>query len=346
MKQNKQLLPLAILTSPLFGTFTVAPIILYLSSRPAEELDYIDMYFIKTVGIVLAVCAVYLFQWFLNIALLNFQQDRKNNSFLSSNWQRYLLSFAITLGLSSLFIIASDEYSFGINVFKYYPLLGNFVTNSFILILIDLTISRKISENLKLEKAQLEISQLITQQEQLKQQIHPHFLFNAIGTLQILIGKEPERALVYSKRLASFLRDSLSLAQNDVVPVEQELAFLENYLLLQQMRFSSSITYDITIPEAVKKEAKLPVFSLQLLAENAIKHTSFSKEEPLQITIEYLPEGFLLMKNNKNAKYSSAESNGIGLKNLAKRFGHFTEELPQIIDTEEHFGVKLKVLGK
>lgn len=344
-QNKKQLIRIALMTSPLFGMFIVAPILLYLVSLSSEKLTYIDLSFIKVTLIVLAVCSVYFIQWLINIGLLRFFSSKKKWIGMSPTIQRYFLSSLITIGFSCFFVIASDKYSFGIDTFKYYPLIGNLATNTFMLIIINLIVNKSISENLKLEKAQLEISHLTTQQEQLKQQIHPHFLFNALGTLQILIKKNSEKSYGYAQLLASFLRKSLTIAQNDVITVKEDLAFFEDYLRLQQMRFQDAIIYEVNLPEEMLNEGKIPVFSLQLLGENAIKHNSFSKQKPLYIKIGYLSNGYLTLQNNLSPKFTEVESAGIGLKNLTKRFSHFTNDLPKVEKNDDSFVVEIKILG-
>ncbi|MEM1321573.1 MAG: histidine kinase [Bacteroidota bacterium] len=321
--------------------------ILFLQTLPPEKAELIDMTPLKTFLSILLVTGNFILQWGVNIGLLKAFEKTTQDIGINKDWLRYLLSHSIIFLMLFFPILLADDYRLLMGNFKLYPLFSNFASNSFILIMISLVVSRNEFARLKLEKAELEISQLITQQEQLKQQIHPHFLFNALGTLQILIKSDAPKALLYAQRLAIFLRASLTLAQSDIVSVREEIAFFENYLQLQQMRFDQAINYQINIPDVILDNAKLPVFSLQLLAENAIKHNAFSSKSPMEILLIYEPNSFLWVSNDKFPKYKNGKGKeyGIGLKNLTNRFRHFTEDLPQIVETDNHFKVKLKILG-
>ncbi|MEM9821872.1 MAG: histidine kinase [Bacteroidota bacterium] len=344
---RKKLYQIALITTPFFCLLSLIPIVLFLQTLPPAKAEVIDVTALKTILFVSLVVGNFVLQWGVNIWLLKTFENGSIGSSINKDWLRYLFSHLIVFLVFFFPILLSSNYQLLMGDFSFYPLFSNFASNSFILIMINLVVSRNEYARLKLEKAELEISQLITQQEQLKQQIHPHFLFNALGTLQILIKSDAEKAVLYAQRLATFLRVSLTLAQSDIVSIKEEIAFFENYLQLQQMRFEKAINYTINIPDVVLDNGRLPVFSLQLLAENAIKHNAFSSNSPMEIVLIYEPKSFLWISNDRFPKYKhrNGEKSGIGLKNLSKRFGHFTEDLPQIMETEKHFKVKLKVLG-
>jgi len=281
--------------------------------------------------------------WVINIQLLRYFYKPTLPKILQWQGARYVASYIYVFSIF-LIIISNAPHPGRIKVVGWYPLVGMFAINTFILLIINLIVTRNEKEELKLQKAQLEISQLTTQQEQLKQQIHPHFLFNALGTLQVLMKKKGGQATDYAGQLAKFLRSSLSIAEQDVMSVQDDLAYFEDYLQLQKMRFGEGIQYQFDIPQEVIEKGRLPVFSLQILAENAIKHNAFSIQSPLFIDIKY-EEGLLIITNNLSPKFNQENASGIGLKNLTARFGHFTSHLPEIQMTQHQFKVTIKVLG-
>lgn len=121
-------------------------------------------------------------------------------------------------------------------------------------------------------------------------------------------------------RLSTLLRTSLQHAQRDTIPIKEELTLFENYLQLQQLRFGKALHYEIIMEEKVLSNSQLPIFSLQLLAENAIKHNAFSIENPLALQVRQVDQKLLCVSNNYRPKLQYAPSIGIGLHNLSERF--------------------------
>ncbi|MEM6320399.1 MAG: histidine kinase [Bacteroidota bacterium] len=340
-----ELFKAALFTSPLIALIGSTPVYLFLNANPENSAPFIDYDFFQRALLILVVAVWIYIHWMVNIWLLK-KMESPNGLFGSKKlWLRYGLSFGVILVQVTIRLIVFLFYK-DVNLFFYiYPVISMVAANFFILLLINLIITRSEKATLQLEKANLEINQLKTQQEQLKQQIHPHFLFNSLGTLQILIDKDQKMATDYTATLANYLRSSLSLAQNDVVSIKEEVTFLTNYIELQKMRFGEAIQYEINIPDDLLTTTKLPVFSLQLLAENAIKHNTFSAAKPLKIVIQYVENGFVTVENNLSPKFHATAKSGIGLQNLKKRFAHFTETVPTIAQTDCSFQVKLKLLG-
>lgn len=227
---------------------------------------------------------------------------------------------------------------------KLIPLAGVFANNLFILVMIRMISGQEERAQLKLEKAQLEIAHLMAQQEQLKQNIHPHFLFNALSTLMVLIEQSQAAALDYAGKLSGFLRSSLVLAKKDKNTVQEELDFFYAYLELQQVRFHDSIQVEVAVPEEISQKGFLPVFSLQILAENAIKHNALGPQNPLKIKISHLNSGHLEISNNLIPKFQAEASTGTGLQNLSERIRLLGGEPPEINEEGESFRVKLEIL--
>lgn len=104
----------------------------------------------------------------------------------------------------------------------------------------------------------------------LQAQINPHFFFNTLNTLSALIPMDQNAALEVVGRLADMFRYTLACSQNQKVTLAQELEFVNNYLMLEQARFSRRLS--VTMPQGDFHDILLPGLSLQPLVENAIKH--------------------------------------------------------------------------
>ena len=341
---KKKILKTAIITSPIIGLLSITPILLYIDSLPEEKKYFIDTNVIEVVAVVVFTSLNIFLQWMMNAVLLGKFMTEKGLWGMKKGWQRYLVSNFLLFVYIFTIHHEGDTGRLDLATFDLYPYIGSFVTNSVVIVMLDLIVSEVEKSDLKLQKAELEIRELLAQQKHLKQQIHPHFLFNALGTLQSLITKDPATAVVYSEKLSKYLRTSLMLAQNDLISVDGEINFLEDYLFLQKMRFSSHIHYQFNIPSQIRERGKLPVFALQILFENAIKHNSFSKSEPLTIHVNCESGGYLSITNNRIALYAKRDSAGLGLSNLKERFKFFTSKLPVVEETDAYFKVTLKIL--
>jgi two-component system LytT family sensor kinase len=179
---------------------------------------------------------------------------------------------------------------------------------------------------------------------QLMQQVQPHFLFNSLSTLKSLIGISPEQASEYLVRLSGFLRASLASHASSIAPVAKELELCSDYLEMQRMRFGTALEFSIQVPAEVRETGYLPVFSLQLLIENAIKHNLLTAARPLHVAVVYR-EGWIEVTNNLQRKQTGVESAGTGLVNLRERYRALSGDEVRIEETTAIFSVYVKVLA-
>ena len=195
-------------------------------------------------------------------------------------------------------------------------------------------------ENVALRAAKSEaVSQLLLQQ------IQPHFLFNALATVKSLIHKKPDEAADYVVKLSNFLRASMSSVNSASASMAKELEFCLGYLELQKVRLGDALFYTIKIDDDLKRNSHLPVFALQSLVENAIKHNSFSELQPLHIEINE-ENGYITVKNDYRPHNEKAHSLGSGLLNLSERYKGLSGEEISIGQDESFFYVRLKLLKK
>jgi LytS/YehU family sensor histidine kinase len=179
-----------------------------------------------------------------------------------------------------------------------------------------------------------------SQYESLKSQVNPHFLFNSLNALTNLVYEDPDKAVKFIKQLSEVYRYVLETRDKELVPLEEELKFLEAYLFLQRIRFGSKLKVDIDL----RGEYKVAPLVLQMLIENAIKHNVISEENPLSIRL-YQENGWMIVENNRLVKKTlPEESTGVGLANIRSRYAYFSDK-PVHVDTEGgKFIVKLPVL--
>ncbi len=181
--------------------------------------------------------------------------------------------------------------------------------------------------------------------EALKHQIEPHFFFNSLSVLTSLVHKDADLATQYIAQLSKIYRYVLEIKDETVVPLFQELDFLNAYIFLMTVRHNDSISFKIELSDDTKKYTFVPKSSLQMLAENAVKHNRFSKENPLLVRITE-EDDFLRVVNNLNRRELIEGSSGIGLENIKRRYELISEKGIEIEENSFTFCVKLPKLKK
>jgi two-component system, LytTR family, sensor kinase len=146
----------------------------------------------------------------------------------------------------------------------------------------------------------------------LTSQLRPHFLFNTLNAISVLTVEDAEKARRMVLRLGSLLRRSLDEEQHEV-PLRQELAFLNEYLDIQRMRFGEHLSVTQSIDPAAF-DARVPVLLLQPLVENAIKHGA----SPIAIRA-MRHDGQLLLTVEDRGPGPGDAPEGIGLHNTRER---------------------------
>ena len=192
------------------------------------------------------------------------------------------------------------------------------------------------------EKEMFEKESIAARYESLKNQVSPHFLFNSLNALTNLVYEDQDKAVKFIKQLSEVYRYVLDTRDKEVVPVEDELRFLESYVFLQQIRFGNRLNVHISVDDTSINVVPL---ALQMLMENAIKHNIVSEEEPLTIKV-YSENGFLVVENDlqRKALVHGEASSGVGLLNVCKRYQFLSSEKVQIIEANRKFVVKLPVV--
>ncbi|MFN8143693.1 MAG: two-component regulator propeller domain-containing protein [Bacteroidia bacterium] len=204
-------------------------------------------------------------------------------------------------------------------------------------------IRRREERLLKVDRLQKEKIQF--QFETLRSQVNPHFLFNSFNTLITVIEENPNKAVEYVERLSEFFRNIVTYRDKDLIRLEEELNLLDNYIFIQKKRYGDSLQLNIHVDPEVRHSFLIPPLTLQLLAENAIKHNSVSRETPLGIDL-FFSQDLLFVRNNVNPKIHKEKSTGLGLQNIVNRYKLLTTLPVKIDHAEDHFTVALPILNE
>jgi two-component system LytT family sensor kinase len=198
---------------------------------------------------------------------------------------------------------------------------------------------------IQLELLKLQSINTETINQLLRQQIQPHFLFNALNILKSLIKKYPHTAEAYLMRLSDFLRASIVRNKSGLATVKEELKLCGDYMEMQRIRFGEALAYEVQIDTNDPcLQDTLPFFALQPLLENAIKHNELTKVHPLNITI-YRQNEYIFVSNNLQPKKNTEYSTGSGLANLRERYKMLSGDDIIIQANEIQFSVGVKILN-
>jgi sensor histidine kinase YesM len=176
--------------------------------------------------------------------------------------------------------------------------------------------------NESIHSAKLETQLSQTQLRSLRMQLHPHFLFNALNTVSMLIRQKKDvEAIETISGISEMLRSSLSENNKHLVPLSEELEMINKYLKIEQIRFKDKLHIHFeTEPES--KQVKVPNLILQPIVENAFKHGISHELEDSFIEIKTRIKSKRLCISVFNTGPGISESfniekqSGIGLKNI------------------------------
>ncbi|MDW7694886.1 histidine kinase [Flammeovirgaceae bacterium SG7u.111] len=238
---------------------------------------------------------------------------QKNNWLLAKSF--VFISIAIPLGLTayeaiilgneSVVFLADYPSAVGIIVVIYYALL---LVAGIIWIIMQLqSFMRLKNENTKNELLHLQ------------SQVNPHFFFNMLNNLYGMVDKDTERSKALILKLSDLMRYSIYEGEKKLVPLEEEIAYLKNYIELHKMRYHKNI--DIQFNTNINDDAKIMPLIFIILLENAFKHGVENLRENAFISIKLQEKNGTVdfeIENNFEAN-ELAEEKGIGLKNLKRR---------------------------
>jgi LytS/YehU family sensor histidine kinase len=170
------------------------------------------------------------------------------------------------------------------------------------------------------EMEKLRTENLQSRCQALTNQINPHFFFNSLSGLSVLVrNDQKDETQRYINELSGVFRYILQSERKGLVPLSEELKFLDSFRYLQEIRYADKFRFNIRIPEK-KKDFPIPVLSLLPLIENIVKHNVIDSENRMDVSISLNERNELVIANPIHKKLDPTDQNGMGLTNLADRF--------------------------
>lgn len=178
----------------------------------------------------------------------------------------------------------------------------------------------------------------------LRNELDPHFIFNSLNTLSQLIVQDSTKAAMFNRELATVYKYFLINKNKELVTLENEIAFIKSYFFLLQIRHDNKLHLLLNLEKEELSNIFIIPCALQILVENAIKHTQFTNEIPLYIYI-FIQSKYLAVQNTLMPRASPVESTGIGLRNLNAQYLITTRQHIISEKKDDLFTVKLPVIN-
>lgn len=178
----------------------------------------------------------------------------------------------------------------------------------------------------------------------LQQQLDPHFLFNNLNVLSVLIQQDPDEADDFLDAFCSLYRYMLEAHKNRLISLEKELEFADSYLHLLAKRFPNAFSFELALT-LDPKQVQLVPGALQLALENIIKHNQASQAQPVRITITNQAERLLVTNDLRPKSHTThPDSLNLGLNNLNERCTLLVNQPISIEKTAETFCLSLPLV--
>jgi two-component system sensor histidine kinase AlgZ len=208
-----------------------------------------------------------------------------------------------------------------------------FLVASFHYLLTELELGRNAAER----AGALALSAQRAELQALRAQVHPHFLFNSLNTVNALIGYDPQKARRACVLLAEYLRGTLRAQERSLVPLREEWALCERYLEVEALRLGARLQVELELP-AETHACLVPSLLLQPLVENAMTHGVALVETPLPLRLRArrTVERLVLELENGIDPAPRTRGGGLGLANVrARLFAHYGADATLRIERDD-----------
>ena len=193
--------------------------------------------------------------------------------------------------------------------------------------------------------ADLERENLEQQLEYLKYQINPHFFMNTLNNIHALVDIDPEKAKTTILELSKMMRFVLYEGNKQGVPLDREIAFLQNYITLMKLRYTDKVKISVSTPASLPGK-EIPPLMFITFVENAFKHgVSYRQDSFIDIQLSVEDERLAFTCRNSRIPKDEDKHGGVGLANVKKRLEliYGNRYTLDINDTPETYTVKLTI---
>ena len=203
--------------------------------------------------------------------------------FIRQGWLKLYISQLLPRLLLAIVLLSASNYMYRVGVAYALNLFDFSREFTFLFVFFDITASLSLyivwalfyfmyhyvenyNSTLKFEAAINEI-----ELNRLKSQLNPHFIFNALNSIRALVDENPQKSKIAITQLSNILRNSMHMDKKKLIPFEDEMQTVRDYLALEIIRFEERLQTDIRI-SAPAYQFEVPPLMIQTLVENGIKH--------------------------------------------------------------------------
>lgn len=198
----------------------------------------------------------------------------------------------------------------------------------------------KLKEDLKLKNREMELALV-------KSQLDPHFLFNTINNIDVLILKNAEGASDYLNKLSDIMRFMLFETKTEMIPLAKEIEYIEKYIELQKIRTANKSYVNFKVEGLINGQLIAPMVFIPFI-ENAFKHTNNKKvTDAIVIKVQISPDSITLICNNKfdSTRKLQQDSHGLGNVLIEKRLHllYPNQHVLEVAKTNDFYSVTLTI---
>ncbi len=199
-------------------------------------------------------------------------------------------------------------------------------------------------QNIMLENEKLKTENLQATYSTLINQMNPHFFFNSLNSLSMLVREQHNKqALTYIDHMSDIFRYILQNGSTGKITLGDELKFTDAYKYLLEIRYEGKLSVNFKVDESYL-DWTMPSLTFQPLLENAVKHNTITTLEPMHIDIHTDGNGNIRVTNTVNPKIDKSDGTGIGLSNLSERYRLLTGKDITIVNDGKEFTVILPLI--
>lgn len=201
------------------------------------------------------------------------------------------------------------------------------------------------NENTAKAIRELERKNLEQQLQYLKYQINPHFLMNTLNNIHALVDIDPQKAQTSILQLSKLMRYVLYDATKNLVPLQQDIDFVSNYIRLMRIRYSDKVAIETDIREPMP-DRQIPPLLFISFVENAFKHgISYENESFIQLSIHTDDDKLHFSCRNSKKRTEKTDKGGVGIKNTRQRLDliYGTDYQLDIRDDDNDYTVSLTI---